>query len=559
MKNKILLAAINARFTHTNLALRYLRNHVADLDYSCELQEFTIKQFPKEILKNIFRAKPDIVAFSVYIWNTDICKILLTEIKKILPDIKIVLGGPEVSYNAEKWLMQYDSIDWIICGHGETGFRYLLENDLSVSDKIVKINNPNFNHIPFPYSAEDFPEIQNKYLYYESSRGCPFKCSYCLSSRSDQCLEYKDLKQVKEELSWIIEQKPKIVKFVDRTFNANKIFAREMWKFLIEKKPETKFHFEIHPALLENEDFELLSTSPIDQMQFEIGIQSTNPVTLKAINRNQNWSESKKKIHKLISLQKFHVHVDLIAGLPFEDLTSLKQSFNDIISLGADHFQMGFLKVLPGTEMAECKTEYNLQFTENAPYEIISNRWLSYEEILRLHIIETLVDSIYNSGKFEFTYRTLNTCFSDPFTFFDKVAEYVETLNYEEKIKGWEKTGEMLIEFITLHFSKSLDLIRDSLCWDWCEIAGSHFYPPFLKQLDSINWKKAGNKYFQQYKSNGFIRINEMKLSLNSVKKSIFFLPSSSEFCQMYNFKKSIYAFAPNNNKKIVIPINVDI
>jgi radical SAM superfamily enzyme YgiQ (UPF0313 family) len=556
MKNKILLVAINARYTHSNLALRYLRNYIADLDFNCELIEFTIKQFPQDILKNIYRSKPDIVAISVYIWNTEICKTLLSEIKKILPDTKIILGGPEVSYNANEWLVQFDSIDWIICGHGEAGFRYLLENNLSVQEKIIEISNPNFVHIPFPYLDIDFPEIQDKYIYYESSRGCPFKCSYCLSSRSDQSLEYKDLKQVKEELAWLIKQKPRIVKFVDRTFNADKIFAREIWKFLIEQNPITKFHFEIHPALLEDLDFELLNTASKDLFQFEIGIQSTNLETIKAINRQQNWSISKKNIQRLISINKFHIHVDLIVGLPFEDPVSLEQSFNEIISLRADHFQMGFLKILPGTEMAERKTKFEMQNFEKAPYEIISNKWLKYNEMIKLHTIEALLESIYNSGKFKITYKSLLTLYHDPYSFFYSLAEFYEALDFEDNIKSWDKIGKMLLEFSRSKFPDKTDLIYDSLCWDWCGIAGSHFYPPFLKPPNSLEWKKIGNKYFQQFKSYGFIKINEMNLSLKSIKKTIFYLPTSLEFCQKYNFTKSIYAFVPNNNQKAIIPIS---
>ena len=217
---RLLLVGINARYTHLNLAIRYLRNYTIDLEYQTEIIEFSINQNILEILEQIVNTEPEIIAFSVYIWNTDIIRLLLPEIKKILPDSKIILGGPEVSYNPEDWLKEFSEIDFIICGAGEAGFRYLLENDFAVSNAIIRKKNPHFSQIPFPYLSSDFPEIKDKYIYYESSRGCSFKCSYCLSSRSDQALEFRDIENVKKKLTFLIKQNPKIIKFVDRTFNA---------------------------------------------------------------------------------------------------------------------------------------------------------------------------------------------------------------------------------------------------------------------------------------------------------------------------------------------------
>ena len=559
MKNKILLVAINARYTHSNLAIRYLRNYVSDLNYICELKEFTINQYPLNILKNIYLSKPDIIAFSVYIWNTEISKILLAEIKKVLPDVKIIIGGPEVSYNSLKWLTAFDSVDWIICGHGEEGFRYLLKNNLKISEKIININNPAFKQLPFPYLESDFPTLQNKYIYYESSRGCPYKCSYCLSSRSDQKLEYKEIERVKEELIWLIDKQPKIIKFVDRTFNADRHFSRIIWRLLINLHPKTKFHFEIHPALLEDADFDLLNSAPSDLFQFEIGIQSTNPKTITAINRQQNWSISKKNIKKLLKLQKFHVHVDLIAGLPYEDMISFQQSFNEIISLNADHFQMGFLKVLPGTNMADNIEKFALRFSDKAPYQILSNRWLSFDDTIKLHIIEHLVDSIYNSSKFKTTYRSIITLFPDPYTMFNSIADYLNDLNHEDIEKGWERTGRMLLDYIKIYFPQFSDMIFDSLCWDWCGIAGSHFFPPFLRSDQSSKWKKNGISFLHEYKIADIIELEGNQYSWKSIKKAIFYQPRSQKFCRLFKLEQSIYTFIPNEMQKIVIPLSIQL
>ncbi len=354
MKN-ILLVGINARYTHSNLAIRYLRNYVSDLSYQITLEEFTINQPLLDILSKIFKLEPEIIALSVYIWNTEIIRKLLPEVHKLLPECKIILGGPEVSYNPQHWLEEFPFLNFIICGAGEAGFRYLIEKKLLVKEQIIKIQNPAFNEIKFPYTDDDFPGLKDKYIYYEASRGCPFKCSYCLSSRSDQKLELREFNKVKEELEFLLNKKPRIIKFVDRTFNANREFSRNIWQYLIEINPDTKFHFEIYPALLEEEDFILLEKCPVDLFQFEIGIQSTNPATLKAIHRPDNWHKTKEKIQKLISIGNIHIHVDLIAGLPYDEFKHIKHSFNDIYALQADHFQLGFLKILPGTEITKKK------------------------------------------------------------------------------------------------------------------------------------------------------------------------------------------------------------
>ncbi|MDA3812892.1 MAG: DUF4080 domain-containing protein, partial [Candidatus Cloacimonetes bacterium] len=428
---KLLLVGINARYTHSNLALRYLRNFVDDLEHKTEILEFSINQDMLAILEQITRVRPEFIALSVYIWNTDIIYSLLPEIKKILPDSKIILGGPEVSYNPEEWLSKFSEIDYIVCGAGEAGLRYLLENGLQIGNQIIRKKNPHFSEIPFAYLPSDFPEIKNKYIYYESSRGCSFKCSYCLSSRSDQTLEFRDLENVRKELAFIIKQEPRIIKFVDRTFNINKEHSREIWKFLIDLEPNMTFHFEIHPELLDDEDLQILKKCPKGLFQFEIGIQSTNPETLKAIQRSGNWEKTADIVHQLISLGNIHIHVDLIAGLPFEDMQGFERSFNDIFNLKADHFQLGFLKVLPGTEMAENADKFGITSTKMNPYIILKNQWLSFDDLNKIHKIETLLNVFSNSNKFKTTLQYLIPRFDSPFIFFNDLLDFLQTRNFD--------------------------------------------------------------------------------------------------------------------------------
>ncbi len=523
---KLLLVGINARYTHSNLALRYLRNFVIDLDYKIKLLEFSINQNFLEILELIALEEPETIALSVYIWNTDVIKSLLSEIKKILPEIKIVLGGPEVSYDAEDWLEQFPQIDYIICGFGEAGFKYLLENELNVKNTIIRLKNPLFSDIPFPYLPSDFPEIKNKYIYYESSRGCSFKCSYCLSSRLDQVLEFRDIEVVKSELNFLIEQQPRIIKFIDRTFNIRKKHSREIWKFLIDLNPKVKFHFEIHPELLEEEDLEIFKTVPRNLFQFEIGLQSTNPATLEAIHRNNLSTKATNLVRKLIALGNIHIHVDLIAGLPHENIFAFKQSFNDIFNLHADQFQLGFLKVLKGTEMDENKTKFGILSSDKNPYLILQNKWLLFDELNGIHRIEILLNTFSNSNKFSMTLKYLISEFNSPFDFFSNFLEFLNTRNYDLRIKNWEKNANQLIQFTNSLFPKKKKLFSDCLRWDWCLQAKAHYYPEFLRSELNFQAKKLGTKYLNKHKA----KLEKSEITISDLKQTIYFIPESIKF-----------------------------
>ena len=554
--NKILLIGINARYTHSNLAIRYLRNYVTDLSYQIDLEEFNINQSLLDIISKIHNQQPETIAFSVYIWNSEIIRKLLPEIHKLLPACKIILGGPEVSYNPQQWLKDFPFLDFIICGAGEAGFRYLLDKKLSVKERIIKIQNPVFNEIQFPYTDDDFPELEDKYIYYEASRGCPFKCSYCLSSRSDQKLELRELKKVKRELDYLLGKKLKIIKFVDRTFNTNREFARNIWQYLIEINPYTKFHFEIYPALLEEEDFVLLEKCPVDLFQFEIGIQSTNPTTLKAIHRPDDWNKTKEKIQKLISMENIHIHVDMIAGLPYDEFNDIKHSFNEIYALQADHFQLGLLKILPGTEIAEKIKEYGIECLSYTPYQVLKTKWLSFTELNKLQQVESLLNTFYNSGNFKVTIENLITEFNSPFEMFSSLAEYLNKIGKDFRIRNWQKSAIILLEFIRQNLSEKLEFYRDCLRWDWCYLANAHQYPAFLNSRKLAQAKRMGFEFLKQRSQQDSIYFREFNFTFNDLKKAIFFQPSSTEFKNKFMPDAEICVFIQFQNYKECIKFN---
>ncbi len=554
---KILLIGINARYTHSNLAIRYLRTYVSDLPYQIILEEYTINQPLLEMLFKIFKLRPEIIALSVYIWNTGITRKLLPEIHKLLPDSKIILGGPEVSYNPQKWLEEFPFLHFIICGAGEVGFRYLLEKKLLVKERIIKIQNPAFNEIKFPYADDDFPGLKDKYIYYEASRGCPFKCSYCLSSRSDQKLELRELKKVKQELDYLLGKKPKIIKFVDRTFNANKEFARNIWQYLIEIDPDTKFHFEVYPVLLEEEDFKLLGKCPVYLFQFEIGIQSTNPATLKAIHRSNDWHKTKEKIQKLISIGNIHIHVDLIAGLPYDEFNDIKHSFNEIYSLQADHFQLGFLKVLPGTEIAEKIKEFGIECLSYAPYQVLKTKWLDFNQLKKIQQVESLLNTFHNSGNFKLTIENLVKEFNTPFEMFSGLTEYFNETGNDSGIRNWQKSAIMFLEFIRSNLKKKLEFYQDCLRWDWCYLANAHQYPAFLNSKRLTQAKRMGFEFLKQKSKKGSINFKGDNFSFNDLKKAIFFQPSSVEFKTKFLPDENICGFIKSKNGKDCIRLNI--
>lgn len=490
MKN-ITLLGINARFTHSNLALLYIRQSISDLGYETVLLEENINQNKFKILSLVLESNPDVLAISVYIWNRDIVQFIVSSIKRLYPEIKIVLGGPEAGYNYYYWLDLEDSPDHIIVGGGEAGWRYLCQNKFKVPERVIKIKNKPFSQISLPYQTTDFPNLDNRYIYYESSRGCPFHCSFCISSRLDQKLEFKSFEQIEQELNFILLSEPNIIKFVDRSFNADRKVSRAVWSYINSLETKTKFHFEVHPGLFTQEDFAILQETPEERIQFEIGIQSTNEQTIKEIKRTHQFGAFKKNLQKLLTFKNIHTHLDLIIGLPFEGKASFLNSLNDLLLLEPDVIQLGFLKVLPGTEMQEKTAEYELVYDVEPPYQVLQTKWLSFAEMTYLYTLEDTFNLIFNASRFNHTLKFLRAHYPRPVELFTKLIDW---LGDEESLdkKNWQAIFAIFRNFLLSELPHlEVALIDDYLSWDWLTHTQRDNLPSFLQRDDISAFKKS--------------------------------------------------------------------
>lgn len=390
--SKVVLVGINAKYIHTNLAIRCMQKYVQSKVVSAEVlvREWNINQRFIDILRELYEAKPDILLFSMYIWNVEFIFKIIREIKKLLPTTRIVVGGPEVMYRQQDILKQYPEIEQVLQGDGEIALYSLLTD--KPHTPIVDLD-----EIPFPYDAQEIERTRNQILYYESSRGCTFGCAYCLSS-IDRKVRYFSLERVKRDIAFFLQHKVTLVKFVDRTFNINPERALAIWQYIYEKHNGiTTFHFEIAADLLTESQCELLAKMPKGAVQFEVGIQSANPQTLEAISRQTDLQKLKTNLLRI--KDNIHVHVDLIAGLPLEDLPTFGRSFDYAMSMRPEMLQLGFLKILSGTEMAQIAKHENYLYLSAPPYEITQTPWLSFKEIMILKDIDKTVDIYYNSGR----------------------------------------------------------------------------------------------------------------------------------------------------------------
>ncbi len=479
----MVMIAVNARFTHSNLALLYLREYCRDLEFDIRIREFTVQQSAAEIAGAVIAENADAAAFSVYIWNSRVLMDAVILLKKESPRTTVILGGPEAGYDAARWLRDTQA-DYVVTGRGEEGFRKLLERGISWDGPVVSVPAPHFSDIPMPYRDEDFPLLAHRYVYYESSRGCPFRCAYCLSSLEDQNLEMKDAGTVKGELSSIMRHSPHTIKFVDRTFNARGERAREIWKFIMEEFGglSTSFHFEVHPALLEEADFGVLAAAPPGLFRFEIGIQSANEDTLREIGRSPQWDRVERSVRRLTGMGLFHVHVDLIAGLPFEDMGSMKRSFDKAHSTGPQFLQLGFLKILPGTAMAERAGEYGMKHDDDAPYRVRETGWLSGGEMELLDIISHLVNSLHNTGNFPVTMAELEARTGSPFEMYRSLAA---RCGRPAPGRDWEAGASLILSHARDAMPEHAPFMADCLRWDWCGARAPRRYPPMLRSGDS--------------------------------------------------------------------------
>lgn len=460
---KILLAACNAKYIHSNPAVYDLRAFASEYKEHILLGEYTINQTKDEILKEIYRSGAEVVCFSCYIWNISFVRELIFDLKKILPGTAFWVGGPEVSFDAENFLKEMPQVTGVMVGEGEETFlelaRYYIEKKGTLADirGIAFRENGEIFHngwrkvmdlsrVPFAYEqTEDFA---NRIIYYESSRGCPFSCSYCLSS-IDKKLRFRNLELVKKELQFFLDRKVPQVKFVDRTFNCKHDHAMEIWKYILEHdNGVTNFHFEISADLLREEELELMSRMRPGLIQLEIGVQSTNPDTIRAIHRNMDLKKLEASVARVKSFGNIHQHLDLIAGLPCEDYESFRRSFEQVYRMKPDQLQLGFLKVLKGSSMYHEAQKYEILYKEKEPYEVLSTAWLSYEDILKLKMVESMVEVYYNSGQFRKTLSWIETYYQEMFSFYESLGAYYEEKGYEEISHSRLRRYEILLEFL---------------------------------------------------------------------------------------------------------------
>ena len=463
---KILLAACNAKYIHSNLAVYNLKSCSGEYSSRVVVKEYTINQIRDDILKDIYLEQPDVICFSCYIWNISFVRELVPDLKKILPQVELWAGGPEVSYDAVEFLKKNPAFFGVMVGEGEETFHelagYYIERKPETLSGIrgVAFRDENkgrdivhtgwrelmdLSKVPFAYS--NLTEFKNRIIYYESSRGCPFSCSYCLSS-IDKKLRFRDIELVKKELQFFIDNKVPQVKFVDRTFNCKHDHAMEIWRYITEHDNGiTNFHFEISADLLRAEELALMKTMRPGLIQLEIGVQSTNPQTIKAIRRTMDFEKLKGIVEQIHSFGNIHQHLDLIAGLPYEGYDSFHKSFCDVYALRPEQFQLGFLKVLKGSYMMEMTGEYQILYKNREPYEVLSTAWLTYGEILRLKMVESMVEVYYNSGQFKNTLVFLEKYFDDPFRMYEALGRFYEKKGYSEISHSRMRRYEILMEF----------------------------------------------------------------------------------------------------------------
>ena len=463
---KTVLVAINAKYIHSNLAVYSLRSYARTFGYEPKLLEFTINQQKDQILKGIYEAKPDLLCFSCYIWNLSYVEEIIEDIKKILPKVTIWAGGPEVSYDAPQFLKRHPEVDGIMCAEGEQTLTELIryyETEKSQGKSLDEINGivyqenrmihqtplrdiMNMDDLVFPY--EDLKDFEHKIIYYESSRGCPFSCSYCLSS-IDKKLRFRSFSLVEKELEFFLAHKVPQVKFVDRTFNCKKSHAMAIWTYIKEHDNGiTNFHFEVAADLLTEDEIALIQTMRPGLIQLEIGVQSTNEKTLAEIHRKTDFEEITRKVKAVQKGENVHQHLDLIAGLPYENYESFGHSFNDVYALKPEQLQLGFLKVLKGSYMAEEAEGYGCVHKAKPPYEVLGTRWLSYKEILKLKGVEEMVEVYYNSGQFQKTIRAMEHLFETAFSMYEELADFYEKNGYNEISHTRIRRYEILQEFL---------------------------------------------------------------------------------------------------------------
>lgn len=527
---KYLLVAINSQYIHTNLAVRYLKRYSEEYtNKNVQIYETNVNNQILQIIKEIHEQEPTVVIFSTYIWNRDYVFKIIKELRKIMPEVKLGVGGPEATYMGDDYLLKDEQVDFLIKGEGERAFVKLLEEKIIDIKGIYEEQMPhNLDEIPFPYSQDEIMK-ESKILYYESSRGCPFSCSYCLSS-IDKGVRYFSIDRVKKDLNIFLKSNIKLLKFVDRTFNINKERYLEIWKYLIENYREgITFHFEINANILDDESLELLKKVPKDYFQFEIGVQSINYDTMESINRRNLLDKLEKNVREIS--KNIHLHLDLIAGLPYETYEIFKKSFNYVYDLKPEMIQLGFLKILKGTNMEKTSAKYGYQYIEFPPYEVLYNDFLSYKEIVRIKEVEKLLNYYYNSEKFE---KSLNYIvkkyYASSFDFFEDISSFF-------KMKGLLDIGHKELSlfnyFVDFANYKGFadEYFYEYLKFDYLKNGKPGVYPQWFKSekdsdLYDITIKNKGYKTTRDGHKNSELEIfsfNVLREKENNERVALFF------------------------------------
>lgn len=544
---KVLLVGINSKYVHSNLAIRYLKSYTKDLAFNCHIKEFSINDREEKVLEEIIAEKPNIVAFSTYIWNVEmVCRV--ANLIKVLDDkIEILYGGPEASYDSINFLKENVG-EYVIDGEGEETFKEFIKYKLGEVDikeirglfykdesGDVKFNGSrplmDMSKLVFPYEEDE--DLSNKIVYYEGSRGCPFNCKYCLSSTTHG-VRFHNIERIKKELQYFIDKKVRLVKFVDRTFNCNSKFSMAIWEFLIKADTETQFHFEISADILKKEEIELLRDSPYGRFQFEVGVQTTNDEVLLNINRFVNFSKIREKVEELLSIKNIKQHLDLIAGLPGEDFISFKKSFNDVHAIKPEEIQLGFLKLLKGSSMREEAEKYGMRYSPYPPYEVLETKDISYEEMLKLKKVEEMVDKYYNSQKFNTILEYFYKSYKNGFDLFYDLSKYFEVRGFFNRNIGNSEYYKVFLDFNKDILNGDNIILKEIVRYDYLKFNKRRGIPEFLKSdITREEEMKIKNKYREKYsfKEHGVEKFNiDMEVFLEKhelEKKNIYYLVSN--------------------------------
>lgn len=540
---KTLLVGINSKYIHTCLAVWYLKVSLKDCT-NTSIREFTINDNKDDILSGIYLEKPDVLAFSCYIWNIELVRSLLREIKKLLPECIIILGGPEVSYTAKEVMKGNEAADFVLCGEGEEIFPVLIDSIENCSQEYKKLSGiayreggqvvyrEGFNlmsqldSIPSPYTDELLTSTENRILYYESSRGCPFSCSYCISSTFNG-VRFFSLDRVKVDLEKLVSYKPKLIKFVDRTFNCNRKRAKEILEYIISLNCNTVFHFEAAADLFDQELLELLGRAPKGRVQLEIGLQTTNSQTLNEIERVTDLDKLKQNVKEILVNGNIHVHLDLIAGLPYEDIKSFKKSFNDVYEMKPQQLQLGFLKMLKGSKIRREAEKHEYSFRNYSPYEILENRYISYNDILDLKDIEEVLERYFNSGRFSKSLEILEFLYSgDFYELFRQMSVYCRENRYLDRPVSYRENIAVLFNFVKSDLFEKIDLerFRQAMVFDFLSSDSSCAIPEAIKAQHDL---LPSNQTHELLKSEKFIKEylpDTVGLSAKNILKRVFFV-----------------------------------